>query len=1081
MTNGARRGLVGTTCHLIPELLMQQTFKRRSPPPIVLALASVLSLAALAPASAQSSAGAQAAQNMRLRVQPIVGDTPTPPGFSAPLLVGSSKKLTPAAQGTRFVIRYRDRAVTAAGAASVSALSARVSAMSVRAGVNLTPLKVITGGSLVISAAKVMDAQEQRATALRIQASDPNILSVEPDAWVTPMGTIESYNDPYAPQQWTHRSRSLERGGANFEQAHKRSDGKKADGQGILVAVLDTGTTKHPDAQGASEVPGYDFVTDATYAGDGGGRDADPTDPGDFCATSGSSSSWHGTAVASQIGAIANNNSGIVGAAPGARLMHARVLGRCGGWLSDTVDAIYWLAGTPVTGAPAVSERPKVINMSLGSALACPSYLQQAVDAANAAGIVIVAAAGNNGANAIHTPANCQGVVAVGAHTQSGDLASYSNYDVGMTLTAPGGGSCKQQAGCQSAATLAAGTVGKTVFESHAAARYFNGTSAAAPQVAGAVALLLARAPSLTPAQVKTALQSSAAPHGADTFCATAGLCGVGLLDADALLSTVAAPVMSIDVVSGVSRTSTTEPTLAGLARKNSTVSFKVTNAGTNIVWKQLSGPRQTFTTATNGTSVQLNSGSVSGVVELELTATDSSGKSQRSVVSYRVNEPPTFGAVTLTPGKEGVAYPANAPLPARDSDADPLTYALSGTVPAGLSMNALGQLSWPSPVAGVYTLQVSVADPYGQVASGAMTLQIAKAEAPAVAPTVNGGLYSGRAGIAATLPVTIKASAGRTVTTKVTGMPAGMTFSGSALTWAKPAQGRWAVTVLAADSGGLTGQGVFTFDIKQANRAPVFAALAKATASTASAFTGKVVATDADGDAVTYSLQSGPSGFVVRPTGELSWPAPRVGTHSIVVRATDTYGAQASATLTLVVTAPNVAPVLPALPKLAPIAAGSSLTLTVKASDANNDPLTYSLVGAPAGMKISGGTITWQKIPAGTYRFTLVVKDPGGLSASGTIELSVYQPNRAPAFSTGAVKVSAKQGVAFTRVFKAVDPDNQALTYSLTGAPSDVSFDSKSGTLTWAKPVKGVYRAVVVARDSAGLAAQQSVTITVK
>lgn len=983
------------------------------------ALTALLCAALVAPSYSQS---------VRVRPHPVeVAATPT--GFSPPLLVDSAHA-APQEGAPRFVIRYRDGSATAAAAsAGVSAMASQVAVMGARAGVNLAPVRVMSEGSLLISAARAMDAQEQRATALRIQASDPRILSVEPDVRVTAMdvsvsaaGVIQSYNDPYAPQQWTHRSRVLEPGGANYDQAHKRSDG-----QGVLVAVVDTGTTKHPDAQGQYETPGYDFVSDTAYAGDGGGRDADPTDAGDFCSKSNSASSWHGTAVASQIGGVANNNYGIVGSAPSARLMHARVLGRCGGWLSDTADALYWLSGRALPGVPALAERPRVVNLSLGGAAACYSYLQQAVDAANAAGIVVIAAAGNDGANQLNAPANCQGVIAVGAHTQSGDLASYSNFATGLTLTGPGGGACKTQTGaaCRSTPTIAAGTKGASVFEAHMQARYFNGTSAATPHVSGAVALLLAVAPSLTPAQVKTALQSSATRHGSDTFCAVAGRCGAGMLDADALLSTAAAPLMSIDVVSGISRTSTTEPKLAGLARKNSLVSLKVSNAGRNIAWKQISGPAQAFATTNSIAAVQLRTGGVAGVVELEMASTDSTGKQQRVSISYRVNDPPTFVAPSLVPGKEGAAYSTNTPLPERDSDGDLLTYALSGTVPAGLTMNARGQLSWAKAVAGVYSLMVTASDPYGQTAQGSMTLQITKV-AVVPPPTVNTGVYTGRASVAASLPVVVKVAAGRTVKSTAVGMPSGMTFNGSLLNWPKPVQGKWNVTVSAADSGGQASQGLFTFDIRPANRAPVMSAMPKAAASTATPFSGKALASDADGDPLNFSLQSGPSGFVVQSSGVLSWSAPRVGTHSVVVKVTDGYGGQAVGTLTLVVTSPNLPPTQPTLPKLPALVSGMTLSMTVTASDPNGDKLTYSLAGAPVGMTLSGNVIRWQNMSAGTYRMTVLVRDPGGLSASAPLELTVVQANRAPVFS---LSTSTDAG----KVVNARDPAGLAAQHTLT------------------------------------------------
>jgi serine protease len=201
--------------------------------------------------------------------------------------------------------------------------------------------------------------------------------------------------------------------------------------------------------------------------------------------------------------------------------------------------------GLPVNATPA-----RVINLSLGApADACSGFMQDAIDQATRLGAVVVASAGNGARRGIDMPANCRGVLAVAAGTESGDLAHYSNHAPGIALTAPAGGECRtQRAGCIAHGTATVGTLGRTLFEGHAEVRYFGGTSAAAPHVAAAAALVLSAHPALTPRQVGSVLRASAwRGLPGDSFCASGPHCGAGFLDAHAALLAADGPVLSVD------------------------------------------------------------------------------------------------------------------------------------------------------------------------------------------------------------------------------------------------------------------------------------------------------------------------------------------------------------------------------------------------------------------------------------------------------------------------------------------------------------------------------------------------------
>ena len=246
-------------------------------------------------------------------------------------------------------------------------------------------------------------------------------------------------NDPKYPQQW---SLSDAVGGVDAPAGWDLQTGNAS----TVVAVIDTGITQHPELAGRV-LPGYDFISDPASANDGNGRDNDASDPGDATSDGecgdgvpGEPSSWHGTFVSGIIAANTNNGVGIAGLNWNAKILPVRVLGKCGGTFDDIAAGILWAAGVAVAGAPANPNPARVMNLSLGGATPCPQTLQDAINLALAQGAVIAVAAGNESGNAADSaPANCSGVITVGANTRTGDRASYSNFGLRVDVSAPGG------------------------------------------------------------------------------------------------------------------------------------------------------------------------------------------------------------------------------------------------------------------------------------------------------------------------------------------------------------------------------------------------------------------------------------------------------------------------------------------------------------------------------------------------------------------------------------------------------------------------------------------------------------------
>ena len=434
----------------------------------------------------------------------------------------------------RLIVKFRDLAASAASNRNESPPGTLVNRLSAKAGQPVTHERAMSGGSHVVRLFQALPADTARLLAAQL-ANDASIEYVEPDFLMQPALVPD---DPLYADQWNLLGPPAEVGGANLAPAWSLHTGSA----GVVVAVIDTGSLPgHPDLAGRY-VGGYDFVSSAQLGNDGNARDTDPSDPGDWIsledATSNFSgcqiknSSFHGAHVAGIVGAASANAGGVAGVNWTSRILAARVLGKCGGYSSDIIDAIRWSAGVAVPGVPNNPNPARVLNLSLSTWTICTTSMQSAIDAALATGAVVVAAAGNNDTEAIvSTPANCNGVITVGATGRAGQRASYSNYGPVVEISAPGGSDGERVLSTiNDSATAPA--LGNYTYG------YKQGTSMATPHVAGVASLMLSRNPLLTAGEVLAKMQATARPFPAFTIrdCTTA-LCGAGILDAGAAVA----------------------------------------------------------------------------------------------------------------------------------------------------------------------------------------------------------------------------------------------------------------------------------------------------------------------------------------------------------------------------------------------------------------------------------------------------------------------------------------------------------------------------------------------------------------
>jgi subtilisin family serine protease len=407
-----------------------------------------------------------------------------------PLVEGGSVAGTAPAPANHIVVRFKPGVPDAAATRLHAMRGASGAEKHTRSGLHHVP---VPAGSSV----------EQMVAAYR---ANPLVAEASPGRIAT---ILDAPNDTNYAYQWhMHNSE----GGMWADLAWNLAPGR---GANVTVAVIDSGvafedynTSLNGSPQSFKIAP--DLATTTFVAPwDFNQNDAHPNDD-----------NGHGTHVAGTIAQNTNNTHGVAGVAYNARIMPIKVLDYTGnGFDDDIVEGIYH----------AVANGADVINMSIGfpgsggGATPCSEIagLNAALDLAHAQGVVLVAAAGNDG-GIVSCPAAHPRVIAVGAAGFDGQATWYSNNGAALDISAPGGDPLVDQSGDGNADGVLQETFCYDASILLLLNRYgefcnvFNaGTSMASPHVTGTAALLLGENSSLTPDQVRGYLESTARERGA--------------------------------------------------------------------------------------------------------------------------------------------------------------------------------------------------------------------------------------------------------------------------------------------------------------------------------------------------------------------------------------------------------------------------------------------------------------------------------------------------------------------------------------------------------------------------------------
>ncbi len=810
----------------------------------------------------------------------------------------------------------------------------------------MSVVREMSGDAHVIRLDHPVTLSEARVIAARLM-QDTSVEMAEPDR--RKRATFTPTDPSYAGYQWNlFAPVAANLGSANLPTAWSITTGSKA----VTVAVIDTGYRPHADL-GAVVLQGYDFITDVPTANDGNGRDADAQDSGDWITGADNTavggayykcgaldsrnrplnqltpSSWHGTHVAGII-AAQMNSIGIAGIAPNINILPVRVLGKCGGYDSDIIDAMRWAAGIAVAGTPVNTHPAQVLNMSLGGTggAPCTAAYQSAVADVIAAGKVIVVAAGNDGASTLSSPANCAGVLAVTANSIDGDNAYYATIGPGTTISAPGGDCggmsyprCTTANSVGVYSLLNSGTTTPVASPGGDIYVAYSGTSMATPHVAAVAALMFSLNPSLTPAQIKSYLQSTSRPFPSNTICTTsgAGLCGAGLLDAyQALIavqpsSAISSPVVTLGSIPSAV-TSGTQVTLSGSAVAGTGRSI------TSYAWTQLTGIAVTLNKANtaNATFTPFSTGSYSFM----LTATDNGGQSGTATASIAVNSPPpvpnpvvtlsstpstvTAGTVVTLSGSAVAGTGRNIASYSWTQQSGPSTVVISNANTANATFTATS--------AGTYHFTLSATDSSGQTGSATVVV-VVNASPPVVSLDSIPSIVA--PGDIVPLSGSAAAGKGQTIASYAWTQFSGPTtvainYANTAnASFTAPATGSYSFKLTATDRSGQTGiatTAAIVVNSPPVLTTPVQTQLQSVVAGKSLNFT--VSASDVDGDIPIFHTVSLPAGATLSATGIFSWPnASPAGSYTMTYYASDNYAKSLNGTVSITVTAPPSSP----------------------------------------------------------------------------------------------------------------------------------------------------------------------------
>jgi len=884
----------------------------------------------------------------------------------------------------------------------------------------------------------------------------------------------------------------------------------------VVVAVLDSGIDyNHPDINANMARDSY---------GNYGRRIVGGVQSGNPMDTYG-----HGTHVAGTIGAVGNNNIGVVGVNWTVRMLAVNVLPSGSGTDVDIIAGINYIVSEKNKGL-----NIRVVNMSFGrngSPESNNTPMGTAIKSLSDAGIICAISAGNDGINlntsSLKSYPACykfDNTITVGA------IASNNQRSIWNSSRSSNYGSQWVEIGAPGSSIYS--TTPNNTYES------YGGTSMAAPHVAGAAALLFAAYPNETAQQIKARILSRAKnfgvaeSHWKNGTLDVAGAYGIPVITTSTLpngavgtaynqtltatgntpiawsISSGSLPTsLSLNATTGaITGTPTTAGTFnftvnatnsLGIATRalsiviNSnavapTITTSTLPAGTvgqtynqtlaatgtaPITWSIASGSLPTGLSL-NSSGVISGTPSAAGTFNFTVRATNTAGNTTRalSIVINSAPVAPTITTTTLPAGTVGQAY--NQTLAATGTT--PIIWSIaSNNLPNGLYLNGSGVISGTPSVAGTFNFTVMATNTAGSTTS-ALSIVINSA---AVAPTITtstlpagtvGQTYNQTLAATGTTPITWSISIGS--------LPTGLSLNGNtgAISGTPTAAGTFNFTARAANTAGNATRAL-SIVINSAPVAPTITTSALSAGTVGQTYNQTLAAT---GTApITWSIASGslPTGLNLNASGVISGTPSATGTFNFTVRAANTIGNTTRA-LSIVINSAAVAPTITTSALPGGIA-GRIYNQTLAAT--GTAPITWSITSGklPAGLNLqaSTGMITGTPTAIGTFSFSVRATNAAGNSSRNlSIVITAFPVITTTSLSAGTV------GKNYNQSLKATGTTPIAWSISVGTLPSGLSLNASSGTITGTPITMGTFSFTLSATNSAGTDTKDlSITIT--
>lgn len=475
------------------------------------------------------------------------------------------------------------------------------------------------------------------------------------------------------------------------------------------------------------------------------------------------------------------------------------------------------------------------------------------------------------------------------------------------------------------------------------------------------------------------------------------------------------------------------------------------------------------------------------GQVTVVLRAQDPAGLFVDQVFTIDVvntNDAPQILSSAPTTARVDQTYEYN--VNAIDIDVgDALQYSLRVS-PSGMTLDGSGKLRW-TPLflqQGPQSVTLRVTDKSGAFAEESFVVDVEAVNRPPRITSTPPTIVAPGAPYTYQLEV-VDPNEGDIRQFRLLTGPSGLTINENTglIHWPVPVAGTYSISAEVRDYAGLTDVQTYDLVVQQPNAAPTFSSDPVLTASEGAMYRYRAVAVDADGDLLSYSLVEFPQGMTINEnSGEISWvpTSSQVASHEIVVRASDGRATVLQSYSVTVAARANTAPVFSSSP-ITTVITGEPYSYQAVASDAESDPITYSLVTMVSGASISAeGLLQWVAGAPGIYPLVIAATDDRGASTLQSFSLEVREkPNNPPVFNSAPV-TSITVGDSYSYSIVATDPDGDPVTTSLVKGPLGMVLQGNS--LNWVPSLAqvGAHPIEVRVTDSRGASATQSFNVIV-